>query len=36
MRSGSLLEMAKETELFNSYLGLISEIAKNQDLNSIL
>ena len=36
MRSGSLLEMAKETELYNSYLALIQEIAKNKDLKSIL
>jgi hypothetical protein len=27
MRSGSLLEMAKETELYNSYLDFIVQLA---------
>jgi hypothetical protein len=33
MRSGSLLEMAKETELYNAYLDLIVELSNNSDLS---
>lgn len=35
-RSGSILEMAKEYELFNSYLDFITTICKNKNLTIIL
>jgi ubiquitin-protein ligase len=35
-RSGSILEMAKEYELFNSYLDFITTICKNKTLTIIL
>jgi hypothetical protein len=33
LRSGSLLEMAKEINLFNSYMDLIAELANNRVLS---
>lgn len=36
MRSGSLLEMAKETLLYNAYLDLIVELAQNENYFNLL
>jgi hypothetical protein len=36
MRSGSLLEMAKETQLYNAYLDLIVELAQNENYFNLL
>lgn len=36
MRSGSLLEMAKQAQLYNVYLDLIVEMAQNKKYISLL
>jgi hypothetical protein len=36
MRSGSLLEMAKQAQLYNVYLDLIAELAQNKKYISLL
>ncbi|CAI2384890.1 unnamed protein product [Moneuplotes crassus] len=36
LRSGSVLEMAKEAELFNSYLDFITTVCENKELRFIL
>ena len=36
LRSGSLLEMAKETQVYNSYLDLIAGLSKNPNLSFAL
>jgi hypothetical protein len=35
-RSGSILEMAKEVELYNSYLEFVKEICNNENLSMVL
>jgi hypothetical protein len=36
LRSGSLLEIAKESTLFNTYLDIVEQLCKNQKLMFVL